>query len=136
MDISKLVRKHNLFEPGHYCVKVAYWYLLESSFGRHVGIRFDVVEERPTNRFIEENVDAVLTGGERPSRLYRFISALVFDGKPLPEGYSLETASLLHREASAAVALIDRDGLLFNRIAWLSPLQDSASEQTATGSPG
>jgi hypothetical protein len=49
----------------------------------------------------KERVDAELRGGERPLQLYSWISALEFDGGPLPEGYSLETASLLLRKAWA-----------------------------------
>jgi hypothetical protein len=77
-------------------------------------------------------VEAVLIGGERRSTLYSWISALVFHGKPLPEGSTLNTASLLLREALAGIALIDRDGLLYNRIFCLYPLRGPAGADAQT----
>ena len=69
-----------------------------------------------------------LSGLSRPDRShYSWISALEFDGQPLPEGYSLETASLLLREAWAVIDVVERDGVRCNRIVQLLPLQSNHS---------
>jgi hypothetical protein len=67
-----------------------------------------------------------LTGDERPSQLYSWISALEFDGEALPDGYSLDTATLLLREALAEVEFVDEHPLFYNRITRLSPLNGTA----------
>jgi hypothetical protein len=47
----------------------------------------------------------------------------------LPEGYSLETASLLLRQARAVIDVVERDGVRHNRIVQLLPLLNSATPQ-------
>jgi len=64
-----------------------------------------------------------LSGGKPSSKLYSWTSALVFGGEALPEGYGLETASLLLREAWAVIEVVDDEGVLYNRIAQLFPLR-------------
>jgi hypothetical protein len=86
-------------------------------------MQFDVVEKGPAQRSMTACVDADLTGGEHPSQLYSWISALEFDGKALPEGYSLERACLLLREAWATIEAVREGPLLYNRILGLSPLR-------------
>jgi len=77
-----------------------------------------------------------LSGLERPDRShYSWISVLEFDGQPLPEGYSLETASLLLREAWAVIDVVERDGVRCNRIvqllpAWLTGALDRARRRS------
>jgi hypothetical protein len=117
-------------EPGVYRVTVAEWYILETPFGTSVVMRFERPKKKGWLRpSIKVWVDADLTGGERPSRLYSWISALAFDGGPLPEGYSLETASLLLRKARAVIDVVERDGVRCNRIVRLLPLLNSATLQ-------
>jgi hypothetical protein len=64
-----------------------------------------------------------LSGGKRPSKLYSWTSALLFGGKPLPEGYDLDTDELLGREALALVEVVEKDGVSYNRIAQLLPVR-------------
>ena len=147
-------------EPGVYRVTVAEWYTLETPFGTSVVIRFERPKKKGWLRpSIKVTVDPELTGGERPSRLYSWISALVFDGGPLPrrppfvfgsgfcgapprcafqrgrrrgglpEGYSLHTTSLLLRKARAVIDVVERDGVRYNRIVQLLPLLNSATPQ-------
>jgi hypothetical protein len=129
MEIPMLRNRPDLLEPGNYRVKVGNCYIMDGIFIREVVMRFDLIEEGLTDRAINEWAEAVLIGGERRSRLYSWISALVFDGKPLPEGYTLNTATLLLREALAGIALIDHDGLLYNRILCLYPLRAAAETE-------
>ena len=129
MEIPMLPTRHNLLESGSYRVKVGEWYTMDSIFGRHVVIRFDVLEKGPAHRCATLCVDAELTGGERPSQLYSYVSALVFGGEALPQGYSLKTVGLLLREALAQIERIDDGGLSYNRIARLSPFKDKGEKQ-------
>jgi hypothetical protein len=81
-------------------------------------------------------VDAELVGGEQPSQLYSWISALEFGGEALAEGYRLETASLLLREACAVIEAVDDEGVLYNRIARLSPLRGALAPAQPCGPGG
>jgi len=114
--------RYKPLKPGVYRIRVTRWCILETPFGTSVVIRF----ERPKVKGwlrppINVSVDAELRGGERPSQLYSWISALEFDGGPLPEGYSLETASLLLRKAWAVIDVAERDGVTHNRLVRLQP---------------
>jgi len=136
MEIPMLPTRHNLLESGSYRVKVGEWTIMESIFGRHVVIRFDVLEKGLAHRCVTMCADAELTGGERPSQLYSWISALVFGGEALPEGYSLKTVSLLLREALAQIERIDDGGLSYNRIVQLSPLHGAGRGDRETRGHG
>jgi len=136
MEIPMIQTRHNLLEPGAYHVKVGEWTIMESIFGCHVVMRLDLVEEGLTHRSVTVCVDAELTGGEEPSQLYSWISALVFAGEALPEAYTLETASLLLREAWAGIEVVDDEGVLYNRIARLSPLRGPGRGNTVAASQG
>ena len=115
--------KRVLLEPGVYRVRVGRWVTVETPFNTYVEFRFDLRDKGLKRYCIEASVNAELIGGEQPSELYSWISALVFGGKALPEGYTLRTASLLLREAWAAIALIDNNSLSHNRIVRLYPLR-------------
>ena len=123
MEIPMLRSRHTLLPSGAYHVRVGEWYKMESVLGIHMVMQFDVVEKGPAQRSMTACVDADLTGGEHPSQLYSWISALEFDGKALPEGYSLERACLLLREAWATIEAVREGPLLYNRILGLSPLR-------------
>ena len=114
-----------LLKSGLYRVRVGRWATVETPFNTCVEFRFNLRDKGMKRYSIEASMNAELIGGEHPSELYSWISALVFDGKALPEGYTLRTASLLLREAWAAIVLIDNNGLLFNRIVRLYPLRDA-----------
>jgi len=126
MEIPILRNKQDLLESGSYRVRVGEWYRTESALGSHVFVRFDVLEKGLAHHCIKAWVDAELTGGERPSQLYSWISALEFDGEALPDGYSLETATLLLREALAEVEFVDEHPLFYNQITRLCPLNGTA----------
>jgi hypothetical protein len=119
-------------EPGIYHVEVSEWYLYESCFGMQVTMRFHLLEEGLTNRYIHAVTDFDLTGGERPSQLYSWISALVFGGEALPIGYSLTAASPLSRQAWAEIEMDDDESPLYNRIVRLSPLRGAGRGDTET----
>ena len=129
MEIPMIRTRHNLLEPSPYRVKVGEWTIMDSIFGRQVVIRFGLVEEGLTHRCVNTCVDAELVGGEAPSQLYSWIAALVFGGEALPKAYSLEAASLLLREAWAVIEAVDDEGLLYNRIARLSPFKDEGEKR-------
>ena len=120
--------KRVLLKSGLYRVRVGRWATVETPFNTCVEFRFDLRDKGLKRYCIEASVNAELIGGEQPSQLYSWISALVFDGKALPEGYTLRTASLLLREAWAAIALIDNTGLPHNRIVRLYPLRGGKDE--------
>jgi hypothetical protein len=128
MEIFMLKSRRALVESGAYHVKVGEWYEMESELGTHVVIRFDLVDEGPMQRSVVACVDAELTGGKEPSQLYSWISALLFGGKPLPEGYSLRTDSPLLREAWLEIEAFHEGPLHYNRIIRLSPLRDEAGD--------
>jgi hypothetical protein len=128
MDTPMLSLTPDLVKPGNYRVKVGQCFIMDTIFGREAAIRFDLLEEGLTHLSIDEWPKAVLIRDKCRSRLYSWISALLFDGKPLPEEYTLSTASLLGREALARIILVDYDGLLYNRILSLDPLQAAADE--------
>jgi hypothetical protein len=107
---------------------VGEWYKTECAFGIHMAMRFDVVEKGPAQRSMTVWVDADLTGGAYPSQLYSWISALEFDGKALPEGYSLKKACPLLREAWATIEAFEEGPLLYNRILRLSPFRGAKDE--------
>ena len=90
-------------------------------YGPQVVMRFDVLDEEFAGRCVKAWAAAKLSGGRRPSKLYSWTSALLFAGKPLPDGYDLDTDALRGREATALVEVIDRDGVLYNRVAQLFP---------------
>jgi hypothetical protein len=131
MEIPMLRNRPALLEPGNYHVRVGDCYIMDGIFGREVVLRFDLLEKGLTDLSLDEWTEAALIGGRQPSRLYSWISAMVFDGKPLPAGYRLRTASLLLREALAGIALVDYDRLLYNRILCLYPLR--AAKETEAG---
>jgi hypothetical protein len=98
---------------------------------------FDVLDEEFAGRCVPKGLRkawaaAKLSGGRRPSKLYSWTSALLFAGKPLPDGYDLDTDALRNREALAVVEVIDRDGVLYNRIAQLFPLRGMGRGDTET----
>jgi len=121
MEIPMLPTRHNLLESGSYRVKVGECHIIEDRLGTWVVIGFDLMEKGLSPRSVKAWTNAELIGGERPSPLYSWISALEFGGEALPEEYSLETASLLLREAWAVIEVVDDGGLPYNRIARLSP---------------
>ena len=84
-----------LLEPGVYRVRVGECHIIEDHLGTWVVIRFDLLERGQAQRSIKAWTNAELIGGERPSQLYSWISALDFGGEALPEGFGLESATLL-----------------------------------------
>jgi hypothetical protein len=86
-------------------------------------MRFDVLDEEFAGRCIKAWAAAKLSGGRRPSKLYSWTSALLFAGKPLPDGYDLDTDALRNREALALVEVVEKNGVLYDRIVQLFPLR-------------
>jgi hypothetical protein len=118
--------KYDALAPGTYRVKLGAVAVEDGIYGTQVVMRFDVLDDGFRGRFIPKGLRkawaaAKLSGGRRPSKLYSWTSALLFAGKPLPDGYDLDTDALRNREAWALVEAIDRDGVLYNRIAQLFP---------------
>jgi hypothetical protein len=102
-------------------------------YGKQLVLRFDVLDEEFAGRSIKAWAAAKLSGGRRPSKLYSWTSALLFGGRPLPDDYDLDTDALRNREALAVVEVIEREGVLYNRVAQLFPLR--AAKGNASPNP-
>jgi hypothetical protein len=115
--------KYDVLPPGTYRVRVGAAAVEDGIYGTQVVMRFDVLDEEFAGRCIKAWAAAKLSGGRRPSKLYSWTSALLFGGMPLPDDYDLDTDALRNREAWAVVEVIERDGVLYNRLAQLFPLR-------------
>jgi hypothetical protein len=115
--------KYDVLAPGTYRVRLGAAAVEDGIYGAQVVMRLDVLDEGFAGRCIKAWAAAKLSGGRRPSKLYSWTSALLFAGKPLPDDYDLDTDALRGREAWAVVDVIDRDGVLYNRVAQLFPLR-------------
>ena len=115
--------RYEVLEPGAYRAKVGAVAVEDGTYGKQVALRFDLLDEGFTHRFIQAWAKAKLSGGKRPSKLYSWTSALLFGGKALPEEYDLDTDALLDREALALVEVTEKDGMSYNRIVQLLPLR-------------
>jgi hypothetical protein len=166
--------KYDVLAPGTYRVKLGAVAVEDGIYGTQVVMRFDVLNDGFSGRSVKAWAAAKLSGGRRPSKRYCWTSALLFGGGPLPrrppfvfgsgfsgappggafqrgkrrgglpEGYDLDTDALRNREAWALVEVIDRDGVLYNRIVQLFPLRGMGRgdimlahlQHTATGGHG
>jgi hypothetical protein len=126
--------KYDVLAPGTYRVRLGAVAVEDGIYGTQVVMRFDVLDEGFAGLSVKAWAAAKLSGGRRPSKLYTWTSALLFAGKPLPEGYDLDTDALRNREAWAVVEVIDRDGVLYNRVVQLFPLR-AAAPQAAEPAP-
>lgn len=125
--------KYEILEPGMYHVRVGAVAVEDGTYGQQAALRFDLLDEEVdgqsiAGRCIKAWAKAKLSGGKRPSKLYAWTSALLFAGKPLPEGYDLDTDALLGREALAVVDVEEKDGASYNRIAQLLPLRPARGQ--------
>jgi hypothetical protein len=118
--------KYEVFEPGTYRAKLGAVALEDGDFGTQAALRFDLVEPGFEGKSLRAWASAKLTGGKRPSKLYSWTSALLFNGRALPEGFDLDTDMLLDKEALLVVEVVEKDGLEKNRVAQLLPLRAAA----------
>lgn len=112
-----------VFEAGMYKARLAAAALEDSEFGPQLAVRFDLTEPGFEGKSIRAWASAKLSGGKRPSKLYGWTSALLFSGKPLPEGFDLDIDYLIDREALLVLDVVQKDGLDRNRVAQLLPLR-------------
>jgi len=115
--------KYDVLAPGTYRVQLGAVAVEQGIYGTQVVMRFDVLDEEFAGRSVKAWAAAKLSGGKRPSKLYSWTSALLFAGKPLPEEYDLDIDTLRNREAWALVEVVEKEGVLYNRIAQLFPLR-------------
>jgi hypothetical protein len=115
--------KYDVLPPGTYRVRLGAVAVEDGIYGAQVVMRFDVLDDEFAGRCVKAWAAAKLSGGRRPSKLYSWTSALLFGGMPLPDEYDLDTDALRNSVAWAVVEVIDRDGVLYNRIAQLFPLR-------------
>jgi hypothetical protein len=120
--------KADVLPPGTYRVRLGAGAVEDGIYGTQVVMRFDVLDEEYAGRCVPKGLRkawaaAKLSGGRRPSKLYSWTSALLFGGMPMPDDYDLDSHALRNREAWAVVDVIDRDGVLYNRIAQLFQLR-------------
>ena len=128
--------RYEVLEPGTYRAKVGAVAVEDGTYGQQVALRFDLLDEGVTDRFIQAWAKAKLSGGKRPSKLYSWTSALLFAGKPLPDDYDLDTDALLNREALALVEVVEKEGVLYNRIVQLFPWRNTGRGDRETGRRG
>jgi len=124
--------KDDVMAPGTYHVRLGAVAVEDGVYGAQVVMRFDVLDEEFAGRCIKAWAAAKLSGGRRPSKLYSWTSALLFGGMPLPDDYDLDTDALRKREAVAVVEVVERDGVLYNRIVQLFPLRGAGRGDTGT----
>jgi hypothetical protein len=110
-----------------YRAKLAAAALEDSEYGTQVAVRFDLTEQGFEGKSIRAWASAKLSGGKRPSKLYTWTSALLFGGKPLPEGFDLDIDNLIGRETLLVLDVIQKDGIDRNRVAQLLPLRRNGS---------
>ena len=115
-----------VFEAGMYRAKLAAAALEDSEYGTQVAVRFDLTEQGFEGKSIRAWASAKLSGGKRPSKLYTWTAALLFGGKPLPEGFDLDIDNLIGRETLLVLDVIQKDGIDRNRVAQLLPLRRNA----------
>jgi len=119
--------KYEALEPGTYRARLAAVSLEKSEYsdsGEQVAMRWDILEEGLEDRSIRAWANPKLTGGKKPSKLYQWCSALLFGGRPLPEGYALDLDDLLDRDALLVVEVKPDTG--YNKIASILPLRRAA----------
>lgn len=124
--------KFESLEPGTYRARIGAVTLEESEYGssgQQVALRFDLLDEGLTDRSIRAWANPKLTGGKKPSKLYTWCSILLFGGKPLPEGWSLDLDELIDRETLLVVEVKPDTG--YNRITQLLPLRRSGPTRPA-----
>jgi len=125
--------KHDVLGPGTYRVRLSAVAVEDGIYDTQVVMRFDVLDEEFAGGWVKAWAAAKLSGGRRPSKLYSWTSALLFAGKPLPEGYDLDTDALRNREALAVVEVVEKEGLFYNRIVQLFPLRAAAAPAVGSG---
>jgi len=124
--------KFESLEPGTYRARIGAATMEKSEYsdtGEQVALRFDLLDEGLTDRSIRAWANPKLTGGKKPSKLYTWCSILLFGGKPLPEGWSLDLDELINREALLVVEVRSDTG--YNRITQLLPLRRSGPARPA-----
>ena len=128
--------KYDVLAPGTYRVQLGAVAVEQGIYGTQVVMRFDVLDEEFAGRSVKAWAAAKLSGGKRPSKLYSWTSALLFAGKPLPEEYDLDIDTLRNREAWALVEVVEKEGVLYNRIAQLFPLRGAGRGDWETRGQG
>ena len=122
---------YEVFEAGMYRGVLAAAALEDSEFGTQVAVRFDLTEPGFEGKSVRAWASAKLSGGKRPSKLYTWTSALLFSGRPLPEGFDLDIDHLVGRETLVVLDVVQKDGLDRNRVAQLLPLRPAKAAQPA-----
>jgi hypothetical protein len=118
-----------------YRAKLAAAVVEDGEYGKQVAARFDLLDEGFEDRSVRAWASAKLSGGKRPSKLWGWTSALLFNGKGLPEGYDLDLDTLLDREALLVVEVVQKDGVDRNRVAQLLPLRPVKATVKAAPAP-
>lgn len=126
---------YETLEPGTYRGKLAAAVVEDGEYGKQVAARFDLLDEGFEDRSVRAWASAKLSGGKRPSKLWGWTSALLFNGKPLPEGFDLDLDTLLDREALLVVEVVQKDGIDRNRVAQLLPLRPAKAAPKAAPAP-
>ena len=126
---------YETLEPGTYRARLGAAVIEDGDYGKQVAARFDLLDEGFEDRFVKAWASAKLSGGKRPSKLWGWTSALLFNGKPLPEGFDLDLDNLLDREALLVVEVVQKDGIDRNRVAQLLPLRPAKAAVRAAPAP-
>jgi hypothetical protein len=121
-----------VFDAGIYRAKLAATAIEDGEYGKELAVRFDLTEQGFEDKSIRAWASAKLSGGKRPSKLYGWTSVLLFNGKPLPEGFELDIDNLIGREALLVLDVVQKDGIDRNRVAQLLPLRRNGSTPAQT----
>lgn len=119
-------------EPGTYRARIGAATLEASEYsdtGQQVALRFDLLEEGLEERSIRAWANPKLTGGKKASKLYTWVSMILFSGRPLPDGWTLDLDDLIDREVMLVIEVKPDSG--YNRVAQLLPLRRNAPARPA-----
>lgn len=112
---------YEALEPGVYRAQLTAAAFEDGQYGEQLALRWDFTEPGFEGRSIRMWANPKLTGGKKPSKLYTICSMLLFGGKQLPEGWTLDVDTLLDREARLVIETRQDTG--FNRIAQVLPIR-------------
>ena len=120
-------------EPGTYHARLGAVAVEDGDYGEQVVMRWDLLEDGLEDRSVKAWANPKLTGGKKPSKLYGWVAALMFGGRPLPDGFALDLDQLLDKEALLVVDVKPDSG--FNKITSILPLRRNGGKPTPAPVP-
>lgn len=125
---------YEAIDPGTYRAQVGAVALEDGQFGPQLKVRFDLAagEDVPEGKSIMAWCSAKLSP---KSKLYAWVSALLFGGRGVPADYDLDTDALLDKAVLLLVEIVEKDGGEFNRVKELLPVRRAPKAGATNGTP-